>query len=48
MSWQKFFPFMNRLDTNDTIFQQDNATIHISKLIKNWFKNIEVLDWLAN
>ena len=37
---------MNRLDTNNTIFQPDNAAIHTSKLTKNWFKteNIEVLD----
>ena len=25
-------PFMNHLDTNNTIFQQDNAAIHSSKL----------------
>ena len=39
--------FMNRLDTNNAIFQQDNATIHTSKLTKDWFKtkNIQVLDW---
>ena len=38
---------MNRLDTNNVIFQQDNAAIHTSKLTKDWFKtkNIEVLDW---
>ena len=31
-------PFMNRLDTNNAIFQQDNAAIHTSKLTKDWFK----------
>ena len=38
---------MNGLDTNNAIFQQDNATIHCSELRKDWFKtrNIEVLDW---
>ena len=42
-----FSPFMNRLDTNNAIFQQGNAAIHTSKLTKDWFKtkNIEVLDW---
>ena len=37
---------MNRLDTNNAIFQLDNANIHTSKLTKDWFKtkNIEVLD----
>ena len=41
------FPFMNRLDINNTISQHDNAAIHTSRLTKNWFKtkNIEVLDW---
>ena len=29
---------MNRRDTNNAIFQQDNAAIHTSKLTKNWFK----------
>ena len=38
---------MNRLDTNNAIFQQDNVAIQTSKLTKDWFKtkNIEVLDW---
>ena len=38
---------MNRLDTNDAIYQQDNATINTSKFTKDWFKtkNIKVLDW---
>ena len=38
---------MNRLYTNNAIFQHDNAAIHTSKPTKNWFKtkNIEVLDW---
>ena len=38
---------MNRLYTNNAIFQQDNAAIHTFKLTKDWFKtkNIEVFDW---
>ena len=38
---------MNRLDINNAIFLQDNAAIHTSKLMKDWFKtkNFEVLDW---
>ena len=39
---------MNHLDTNNAIFQRDNAAIRTSKLTKDWFKirkNIEVLDW---
>ena len=38
---------MNLLDTNNSIFQQDNTAICTSKLTKDWFKteNIEVLDW---
>ena len=38
---------MNHLDTNNAIFQQDNAAICTSKLTKSWFKTktIEVLDW---
>ena len=35
---KKVFPFMNRLDTNNVIFQQDNAAIPTSKLTKDWFK----------
>ena len=29
---KSLFPFMNRLDTNNFIFQQDNTAIHTSKL----------------
>ena len=29
---------MNRLDTNNAIFQQGNAAIYTSKLRKDWFK----------
>ena len=38
---------MNRLNTNNAIFQQDNAAIHTSKFTNDQFKtkNIEVLDW---
>ena len=35
---KKVFPFMNWLDTNNAILQQDKATIHTSKLTKDWFK----------
>ena len=48
MCWKKsLFQFMNCLDTNNAIFQQDNAAIHTSKFMKDWLKtkNIEVLDW---
>ena len=39
MYWKKrLFPFMNRLETNNAIFQQDNAAIHTSKLTKDSFK----------
>ena len=33
-----FFPFMNRLDTNNAIFQQENAAIRTATLTKDWFK----------
>ena len=38
---------MNRRDTNNAIFQQDNEAIQTSKLMKDGFKtkNIEVLVW---
>ena len=44
---KSLFPFMNHLNSKNAIFQQDNAAIHTSKLMKDWFKarNIEVLDW---
>ena len=37
---------MNRLDTNNVVFQQENAVLPTSKLMKDWFKteNIDVLD----
>ena len=44
----KVFPIVNRLDTDNPIFQQDNESIHTSNVTKDWFeilKNIEVLDW---
>ena len=43
--WKKVFPFMNRLDTNNTIFQQDNTSIHTSKLTKDWFKTKVLKFW---
>ena len=44
---RSLFPFMNCLDTNNDIFQQNDAAIQTSTLTKDWFKtkNIEVLDW---
>ena len=38
---------MNRLDTNNAIFQQDNTAIHTSKLTKDWFKisELSLLTW---
>ena len=46
MCWKNVLPFMNRLHTNNRIFQPDLAAIHTSKLSKDWFEiNIEVLDW---
>ena len=43
----RYISVVNRLDTNNAIFQQDNAAIHTFKITKDWFKakNIEVLDW---
>ena len=35
---KSLFPFMNCLDTNKSIFQQDNAAIHTFKLTKDWFR----------
>ena len=35
---KSLFLIMNRLDTNNTIFQRDNTAIHTSKLTKDWFK----------
>ena len=44
---EKVFPTMNRLNTNNAIFQPNNAAIDTFKLTKDWFKtkNIEFLDW---
>ena len=44
---ESLFPFINRLDTNNAIFQQDKAAIHSSKLTKDWFKTKKYgnLDW---
>ena len=44
---KSLFPFMNHLDSNNAIFQQDNTAIDTFKLTKDRFKtkNIEVLDW---
>ena len=42
---EKVFPFMTRLDTNNAIFQQDNAAIHTSKLTKDWFKTKILKFW---
>ena len=34
---------------NDTIFQQDNAPVHVSKVTKQWLDqhNIQILEWPA-
>ena len=44
---KNLFPFMNRVDINYALFQQNNAAIHTPRLTKDWFKtkNIEVVDW---
>jgi transposase len=41
-----FIPFFEDLD-EDLVFQQDNASIHGSKLTTQWFqlKEIELLSW---
>ena len=41
---------LNMMGLNDFIFQQDNAPIHTSKLLQNFFKenNIKLLHWPAN
>lgn len=42
-------PFLNEQDSNQWIFQQDNARIHVSRETKAWFalKGIEVMNWPA-
>ena len=38
---KSLFPFMNRLDTNNSTFHQDNVAIHTKdwfKITKDWFK----------
>ena len=42
-------PFLDDNMDENAIFQQDNASIHISTHTKSWFKahNINVLDWQA-
>ena len=49
MCWKNVFPFINRLDKNNAIYQQDNAATHTSKFTKDWFKtkNIDIFDWLT-
>ena len=45
VSEKSIFPIMNRLDTNNAIFQHKNAASHTFKLTKyKNKKNIEVLD----
>ena len=36
---------MNRLDSNNAIFQHDNAAIHTSRLTKDWFKTKILKFW---
>ena len=42
-------PFFDRFPKEKFIFQQDNASVHISKKTKKWFEEqkIEVLEWPA-
>ena len=43
-----FFTFMNRLDTNNTIFQQDNPALLTSKLTKDGFKTKNISFGMAH
>lgn len=40
-------PFLEENSENDLIFQQDNASIHVSRSTREWFtsNNISILDW---
>jgi hypothetical protein len=40
-------PFAPRISCEDYIFQQDNSSVHTSKVVNNWFKsqNIKVIEW---
>lgn len=42
-------PFLNGQDTEEWIFQQDNARIHVSRETKRWFtaKGVQVMEWPA-
>uniref|UniRef100_A0A914QHT3 Transposase n=1 Tax=Panagrolaimus davidi TaxID=227884 RepID=A0A914QHT3_9BILA len=42
-----YIPFKNRFRRIPLIFQQDNASIHVSRSTKGWFdrKRINVMDW---
>lgn len=42
-------PFTDDVMDGDFVFQQDNASIHVSRQSKTWFedKDIELLDWPA-
>lgn len=42
-------PFIQENSSNDLIYQQDNASIHVSSSTRQWFSsnNIPLLDWPA-
>lgn len=42
-------PFLRQNNEVQWTFQQDNATIHVSRETKNWFtsQNISLMDWPA-
>ncbi len=45
-----FFKWVHEQDIEMTVFQQDNASCHVSKRSKQFFQdqNVQVLDWPAN
>jgi len=46
---EHLLPFTDYHYGVDYVFQQDNASIHTSSLIKSWFEeyNIDVMPWLS-
>ena len=47
MSWKKVFAFMNRLNTNNAIFNRTTQPYPLLRSRNDWFKtkNTEFLDW---
>ena len=45
-----FYYTVCKLTKKVAIFQQNNTSIHITKITKNWLKKnkIVIIDWLAN